>query len=416
MKKQNFISILLTVVVASATIIGSVYAFNYWRSSEQKTPEQTVNQFFSEWVEYKGNPIVDRYYAHSPLIDKTYVEKVDMIITSFDKSGFDPILCSQDFPERIEITNTAIKDGNAVVSINKVFSGNSLMAEVILKQKNGKWLINDIICQEGQKKEDSLNSGVSPAIQTQVSEYIRENISELSPEEAILGGSFYVNSIRFTGPYMAIVDYEDGHIALSAEVEFNVPKAGEIEIVSFKLKEDDISLFEKIGNLTKNNDNWNLVYEEAGKPALTVILEFNENSQCFDNYEDNSCLPVYWQVGDRAQLKGKYEADKVIVREMSIIGESSRKINEGLKVDYLPVSNFEECLIAGNEKMEPDCINCKAYCETEDGQRFEEEVNKTGDSFCEDLCGDGVCQEIVCLAEACPCAESPVSCPEDCVE
>jgi len=35
-------------------------------------------------------------------------------------------------------------------------------------------------------------------------------------------------------------------------------------------------------------------------------------------------------------------------------------------------------------------------------------------SLCVDKCGDGDCQEIVCLGEACPCAESAESCPQDC--
>ena len=33
---------------------------------------------------------------------------------------------------------------------------------------------------------------------------------------------------------------------------------------------------------------------------------------------------------------------------------------------------------------------------------------------CKDLCGDGICQEIVCMAGGCPCAETTRSCPEDC--
>ena len=33
----------------------------------------------------------------------------------------------------------------------------------------------------------------------------------------------------------------------------------------------------------------------------------------------------------------------------------------------------------------------------------------------EDLCGDGQCQEIVCEAVGCPCAETAQSCPQDCV-
>ena len=33
---------------------------------------------------------------------------------------------------------------------------------------------------------------------------------------------------------------------------------------------------------------------------------------------------------------------------------------------------------------------------------------------CEDRCGDKECQEIVCKAVGCPCAETAESCPADC--
>jgi hypothetical protein len=33
---------------------------------------------------------------------------------------------------------------------------------------------------------------------------------------------------------------------------------------------------------------------------------------------------------------------------------------------------------------------------------------------CRDLCGDGVCQEIVCMAVGCPCPETSQTCPQDC--
>lgn len=34
---------------------------------------------------------------------------------------------------------------------------------------------------------------------------------------------------------------------------------------------------------------------------------------------------------------------------------------------------------------------------------------------CKNLCGNGVCQEIVCMAIGCPCSETKESCPQDCV-
>lgn len=38
----------------------------------------------------------------------------------------------------------------------------------------------------------------------------------------------------------------------------------------------------------------------------------------------------------------------------------------------------------------------------------------TVSEVCKDNCGNGVCEEIVCLALGCPCPESSSSCPQDC--
>jgi len=62
----------------------------------------------------------------------------------------------------------------------------------------------------------------------------------------------------------------------------------------------------------------------------------------------------------------------------------------------------------------------KGFCLFNDGsecdewQLFRGECEK-GNIFCKDLCGDGICQEIVCLAVGCPCAETPETCPQDCL-
>ena len=171
------------------------------------------------------------------------------------------------------------------------------------------------------------------------------------------------------------------------------------------------------------------------------------------------------------------------------------------------INSFNECVAAGYEKLEPDCVGCQVYCETPDGKRFEKpampkkptkepqkyfveyvggslnynltvqkptpchevtldsqvmesyptqvrlvvQIRDTGKmcaqvidteqvtgslelgdrpgsvsvivdgeevysktTRCEDKCGDGNCDEIVCQAIGCPCPETPSSCPEDC--
>ena len=75
------------------------------------------------------------------------------------------------------------------------------------------------------------------------------------------------------------------------------------------------------------------------------------------------------------------------------------------KINLLKIDSFEECLKAGYSVLE----SLPRQCQTPDGRLFAEEL-KT----CQDLCGDGICQEIVCQAIGCPCSEDKDSCPADC--
>ncbi|MDD5171684.1 MAG: DUF333 domain-containing protein [Candidatus ainarchaeum sp.] len=72
------------------------------------------------------------------------------------------------------------------------------------------------------------------------------------------------------------------------------------------------------------------------------------------------------------------------------------------------VKDFAECASLD------DSVIMESYprqCRTVDGITFVEEV-----PACENLCGDGTCQEVVCMAIGCPCAETEESCPADCAE
>jgi len=71
---------------------------------------------------------------------------------------------------------------------------------------------------------------LSIEVQSKVENYIRENISTLSKEKEVLGGKFYVTKITFISSNEALVEYEDGHIALKATMGFSVDEKGDVRV------------------------------------------------------------------------------------------------------------------------------------------------------------------------------------------
>lgn len=59
---------------------------------------------------------------------------------------------------------------------------------------------------------------------------------------------------------------------------------------------------------------------------------------------------------------------------------------------------------------------CREFPTPCDVPRGWEKVDKCPEKMrgCIDLCGDGVCQEVVCMAIGCPCPETKETCPTDC--
>jgi hypothetical protein len=86
---------------------------------------------------------------------------------------------------------------------------------------------------ERQEEENELN------YEQIVEQYIKDNISELSPEPEVLGGTFYVTNIDFLEDNLLFVTYEDGHILLEAEAKYSVIN-GEIIIDFFRLIGEEV--------------------------------------------------------------------------------------------------------------------------------------------------------------------------------
>jgi hypothetical protein len=74
------------------------------------------------------------------------------------------------------------------------------------------------------------------------------------------------------------------------------------------------------------------------------------------------------------------------------------------------VLTFADCLTVPHKLLK----TYPAQCITADGKVFVDPRGKASDKLCQNRCGDGNCDEVVCMGSHCPCAETADSCPADC--
>ncbi len=76
------------------------------------------------------------------------------------------------------------------------------------------------------------DDGTSPSAKKRaaIEEYIRAHIAELSLTKPVLGGQFFVTDIRWQPDNIAIVSYEDGHIALTIRIRAERDEAGNVVV------------------------------------------------------------------------------------------------------------------------------------------------------------------------------------------
>jgi len=100
----------------------------------------------------------------------------------------------------------------------------------------------------------------------------------------------------------------------------------------------------------------------------------------------------------------------LVVLLISPLNVEAEKPPTGIPQKVVEGDAFEGCIRAGGQIQEVDPPRCLSKDGTVHTRASAVEKS------CKDMCGDGQCQEIVCQALGCPCAESPASCPTDCKE
>ncbi|MDD3284002.1 MAG: hypothetical protein PHZ07_00195 [Patescibacteria group bacterium] len=122
-----------------------------------------------------------------------------------------------------------------------------LLTVVILFKNNN----NTKNVENPQNNEDVKQEQLS--IEEKLKNYLKDNISNLSSEKAVLGGTFYITDLQIEENNKAIVSYEDGHIALKANFDYIINNET-IEISNFEIIKDNSVITENHSQCNNHED------------------------------------------------------------------------------------------------------------------------------------------------------------------
>ena len=107
-------------------------------------PQAAVEAFYNWYINYPGNPLVDDAHRDSPHLTGDLLQRVDQVRASFTHGAYDPILCAQDIPNRIDVKAVSITGEVATVAVETDLGGHALT--LTLKRIDGAWRIDDTGC------------------------------------------------------------------------------------------------------------------------------------------------------------------------------------------------------------------------------------------------------------------------------
>ncbi|NBD34709.1 MAG: DUF3828 domain-containing protein, partial [Chloroflexi bacterium] len=114
-------------------------------------PAEVVEVFYTAWLAYEGNPLVDKLYQSNPYLSDAAEQKIADIIASFERGGYDPVLCAQDWPQHFVFETPTVTDDTATTTVHGVWNAGTEYEslndiEVTLVVIEGQWQITDITC------------------------------------------------------------------------------------------------------------------------------------------------------------------------------------------------------------------------------------------------------------------------------
>jgi len=130
------------------------------QASTDVAPEAVVARFYAPYAAFRADPAAEcpnmlgsKSYRDNEDLSAGFIQKVDEIIASFDKGGYDPFLCAQDIPGEFRFDAAQVSDDGqtARVVMHEVWNPNTEYENVHdvaveLALVDGAWKISDVIC------------------------------------------------------------------------------------------------------------------------------------------------------------------------------------------------------------------------------------------------------------------------------
>ena len=137
----------VAILVSLVIILPSGLAFSGNKAYRENTQinsevEEIVKDFYNGYIQYDGNPLVDKAYQANPFLSDDFITFLDEFTS--DGMMYDPILCAQDFPQSISVGDPIPSDDQVIVPVKTSFEGHHF--EVELKQVDGEWKIDSVRC------------------------------------------------------------------------------------------------------------------------------------------------------------------------------------------------------------------------------------------------------------------------------
>ena len=165
------------------------------------------------------------------------------------------------------------------------------------------------------------------------------------------------------------------------------------------------------GTQTRNCTDINNCNTTLNKPP--VIRECNSTDNITQNCTENWNCTEWSECINGTQTRNCTDLNNCgttlnkppEIQECNATGNQTRCIEDWLCTEW------SECINGTQYRNCTDLNDCNTTFNKPPEFR---DCNSTQNFTCVDMCGDGICQEVVCLADGCPCQETRESCPVDC--